>query len=332
MILAGDIGGTKTELALIEPGRGVDDPVRQERFPSKDFNSLEAVLDKFLAGEEHPPTAASFGVAGPVIRQVVRTTNLPWTIDATAIGERFGISRVHLLNDLQAIATAVPHFSEDKLCTLNSGEPDPTGNIGVVAPGTGLGEAFLTWSGSGYTPWPSEGGHASFAPVTPEQLELLRYAERRFGHVSFERVCSGSGFPNIYDYIVASGLYEEPEWLSKELANARDRTPIIMTAGFERKAPICIAALDLFIAILAGVLGNMAVKIMSTGGLYLGGGIPPRILPRLQRPDFLDMVCYKGRFRDWLTRIPVHVILDSRAALHGAGWDAIEQDRQGGLS
>jgi glucokinase len=326
MILAGDIGGTKTVLALYTQEQGVRKPLREERFPSREFESLDAILRKFLDDTGARPAAASFGVAGPIIDQKCRVTNLPWMIDAAALARDFDIPTVHLLNDLQAVATAVPHLEKDEVCVLNEGAPDPTGNIGVIAPGTGLGEAFLTPEGDRYRAWATEGGHASFAPVTLEQLELLAFLERRFGHVSFERVCSGSGFPNIYDYLVASGSYEEPEWLRKELAEAKDPTPIIMEAGYQRKAPICIAALDLFVHILGGVLGNMALRVMATGGLYLGGGVPPRILSRLQKRDFLDAICYKGRFREWISRIPVYVILDSKSAIRGAAWDALDAD------
>ena len=173
--------------------------------------------------------------------------------------------------------------------------------------------------------WPSEGGHTSFAPVTHEQLELLQYLERRYGHVSFERVCSGSAIPNIYDYLVATGRYEEPDWLREGIKESRDPTPLIIEAGYERRSPICIAALDLFVRILGGVVGNMALRVIATGGLYLGGGLPPRIIPRLEKRDFLDAICFKGRFRQWLARIPVSVILDSKAALHGAAWHAIDE-------
>ena len=220
-------------------------------------------------------------------------------IEADAISQTFDLPQVHLLNDLEAVAVAVPHLPTDAICTLNVGQHDPTGTIGVIAPGTGLGEAFLVWTGERYQSCPTEGGHASFAPVTHEQLELLDYLEPRFGHVSFERVCSGSGIPNLYDYLSQTGRYDEPDWLLDAMAQAADPTPTIITAALERKARICIATLDLFVRILGGVVGNMAVKVFATGGLYLGGGIAPRILTRLQRPDFHDAICYKGRFRDW---------------------------------
>jgi len=240
------------------------------------------------------------------------------------ISRDFDIPRVDLLNDLAAVAESIPYIEDDDLHVLNRGETDPDGVIGVIAPGTGLGESFVTRVDGRYRAWPSEGGHASFAPVAAEQAELLEFLERRFGHVSFERVCSGSGFQNLYDYLVASGRYEEPDWLRKAVMEAEDPTPVLIEAGYERKAPICIAALDLFVRILGSVAGNMALKVMATGGLYLGGGLPPRILSRLERPDFLDAICEKGRFRDWLTKIPVSVILDPKAALHGAACHALD--------
>ena len=326
-ILAGDIGGTKTVLALVSAEGGGQRTVREETYPSREFDSLEGIVAKFLEATGAKPKAASFGVAGPVINRQAHITNLPWVIVADVIGRAFDIPRVHLLNDLQAVASAIPHLGEDDVCTLNDGHRNPNGPIGVIAPGTGLGEAFLIWNGDRYEAWPSEGGHASFAPVTHEQLELLQYLEPRFGHVSFERVCSGSGIANLYDYVCDRGRYEEPDWLRQELAGAKDPTPTIVNAALERKAQICVATLDLFVRILGGVVGNMALKIFATGGLYLGGGIPPRILQRLQKPDFIDAICFKGRFRDWVANIPVYVVLDAKAALHGAAWNGIDSLR-----
>ncbi len=268
--------------------------------------------------------AASFGVAGPVVNGEAHITNLPWIIRADAIGQAFDIPKVNILNDLQAIATAIPNQRPDEIHTLNDGYRDPTGTIGVIAPGTGLGEAFMVWTGERYLACPTEGGHASFGPVTHEQVKLLAYLEPQFGHVSFERVCSGSGIPNLYDYVRSQRRYEEPEWLRQEMAAAKDQTPIIVNTALEFKAEICIATLDLFVRILGGVVGNMALRVFATGGLYLGGGIPPRILSRLEKPDFLEAIRAKGRFRGWISRIPVHVILDPKVALHGAAWDGLE--------
>ncbi len=323
MILAGDVGGTKTVLALMSADGGVKAPLREERFECRAFESLEAIIARFLDGETTPPTAASFGVAGPVFGRTAKITNLPWTIDADAIGQAFAIPHVHLLNDLEAVATAVPHMGDDDLVCLHAGVAQPDGVKAVIAPGTGLGQAYLVWTGSRYKACPTEGGHASFAPVTHEQVELLAYLERRFGHVSFERVGSGSGIPNLYDFVRASGV-EEPEWLRRDLAGAADPTPIIVAAAMERRAPVCEATLDLFVRILGGAIGNMALTVFASGGIYLGGGIPPRILSRLQQPDFLAAIRHKGRFGDWLETLPIWVIRDPKAALHGAAWDGIE--------
>jgi glucokinase len=324
MILAGDIGGTKTILALFAREQGVRHPLRAQRFPSREHASLEAIISTFLADVDEQPTTASFGVAGPVANRKAHITNLPWTIDADEISKAFAIPDVHLLNDLQAIAMAVPHLASDDIYTLNTGHAIPRGTIGVVAPGTGLGEAFLVWSGIGYQAYPTEGGHTSFAPVTHEQLRLLEYLQPRFEHVSFERVCSGSGIPNLYDYLSSGAQYEEPDWLRQALAEVEDPTPVIVNTALARKAQICVATLDLFTHILAGIVGDMALKMFATGGLYLGGGIPPRILTRLQEPDFLEAVTYKGRFRHWVARIPIHVILNPSTALHGAAWHGFQ--------
>jgi glucokinase len=324
MILAADLGGTKTVMALFDAEQGVERPLREETFPSRAYDSLEVIMGSFLQTTQANPTVACFGVAGPVVKGRSHITNLPWVINADAIRQTFDIPHVHLLNDLQATAIAVPHLTSDSICTLNVGRRDPTGTIGVVAPGTGLGEAFLVWTGHRYQSCPTEGGHATFAPVTREQAELLAYLEARFGHVSYERVCSGSGIPNLYDYLRMKGQYDEPDWLLAELAQSPDLTPVIMKAALAGKAGICVATLDLFVRILGGVVSNLALQVFATGGLYLGGGIPPRILSRLQRPDFVEAICYQGRFSDWVARIPVHVILDPKAALHGAAWHALE--------
>jgi|SRR5262245_159954 len=324
MILAADVGGTKSILALFDVEKGVVRPLHEEMFPSREYDSLEAIVGPFLEATRAKPTAASFGVAGPVVNRSSHITNLPWVVDADAISQAFDIPQVHLLNDLQASAIAVLHLTADAITTLNVGQRDSTGAIGVIAPGTGLGEAFLVWTGQRYQSYPTEGGHASFAPVTHEQVELLDYLEPRFGHVSFERVCSGSGIPNLYDYLRMKGQYDEPDWLLEALAQAPDPTPVIINAALAGKTRLCVATLDLFVRILGGVISNLALQVFASGGIYLGGGIPPRILPRLQKPDFLEAIRYKGRFSDWMARIPVHVILDPKAALHGAAWHAVE--------
>ncbi len=326
MILAGDIGGTKTVLALISAEIGPKRPRRQARFASADFGRLEDVVAAFLNEGGEAPTAACFGVAGPVVAGEAKITNLPWVINGRALSADFGLDTVHLINDLQAIATAVPHLAAEDLATLQGGQASATGTIAVIAPGTGIGMSFLAWAGDRHRAYPTEGGHASFAPATAEQVDLLAFLHHRFGHVSVERVCSGSGIPNLYDFLRTTGRYAEPAWLGHALAQADDPTPVIVGAALERKAEVCVACLDMFVRILGGVVGNMALMTLATGGVYLGGGIPPRILGRLQQPDFLAAVRSKGRFSGLLADIPIHVILDPEAALHGAAWWALDAE------
>ena len=328
MILAGDIGGTKTVLALFPDEMDVQRPLHVATFPSSHYDSLEAIVTEFLkvqAGSAAPSQlrSATFGVAGPVVKSRAQITNLPWVIDAGAMSRELDLA-VYLLNDLEAIATAVPHLGPDDLVTINEGRPDPQGAIAVIAPGTGLGEAFLVWDGHHHRAYPSEGGHASFSPRTEVQRDLLAYLETHLDHVSFERVCSGKGLPNIYRFLKSSNRYPEPAWLRQELAAAVDPTPVIVNAALGKRADICVAVLDLFVSILGVEAGNMALKLLATGGVYLGGGIPPRILPQLENGNFIASFVNKGRFATLLERVPVRVITDSQAALHGAAYHGLE--------
>lgn len=326
MLLAGDIGGTKTVLALFSEALGPRQPLVEKTFPSDGYHSLLAVINAFLAGRpDGTLTGAAFGIAGPVINNRVRTTNLPWTIEAEELAEHLNLpGRVYLLNDLEATATGVPTLLPDEVATLQAGEPEPTAAIAVVAPGTGLGEAYLTWDGQRYRAHPSEGGHAGFGPETDTEFELLAYLRGRFDHVSFERVCSGIGIPNLYAFWRDSGRYEEPGWLRQALEAAEDRVPIIAQAALEGKAEICTATMNLFVEILGNEAGNMALKTGALGGVYLGGGIPPRILPLLQGPHFVAAFKRKGRFAALLGRVPVHVILNRHLALSGAARYGLE--------
>ena len=317
-LLAGDIGGTKTVLALLDADHGVRQPFYETRFPNDEYHSLEAIITEFLVDKTVAINVAAFGVAGPVVDDRVEVTNLPWIVDAAAISASFAIPHVFLLNDLEAVANGVPHLATADRHTLNPGQPEERGAIAVIAPGTGLGEAFLTWHGGRYRAHPSEGGHAAFGPGDAEQIELLRYLHGRFRHVSYERVCSGSGIPNLYDFYRESGRYTEPGWLVAALAAVEDPTPIIVEAAVQQAVPICQAVLDLFVDILGDEAGNLALKVLSTGGVYIGGGIPPRILPQLEHPRFLAAFRRKGRFADLMTQIPVHVICNPQIALLGA--------------
>ncbi len=325
MILVGDIGGTKTVLALYSKKQGVaGGALHETRFESGKYSSLEAIIVEFLRETKARPIAASFGVAGPVKEQHAQITNLPWSISADSISSSFEIPQVFLLNDLESIAMAVPHLGKDDLSTLNPGTAVPHGNMAVIAPGTGLGTAFLVWTGERYKACASEGGHTSFSPRNLQEMELLKFLQRRYGHVSFERICSGSHLPNVYEFLLDRGSYLEPDWLQTELQQAADRTPVIVQAALEHKAEICEATLDIFVHILGTIIGNMAVTLLPTGGIYLGGGIPPRILERLRQPDFLSAIADKGRFTALCSSMAVHVILDPRAALHGAAWYGLE--------
>jgi glucokinase len=323
MLLAGDIGGTKTVLALFSPEAGPHAPLHESTFPSNRYGRLEAIVREFIEQVGQPIERACFGVAGPVVAGRAEITNLPWVMEEHTLRDAFGWEAVKLLNDLESVAYAVPILEPDDICTLAQGTPVARGNIAVIAPGTGLGEAFLTWEGARYRAQASEGGHCSFAPIDSLQIGLLTYLHERkgHGHVSFERVCSGLlGIPNIYDYLRETGRAEEPAWLAERLAGAADPTPIIVNAALDDANPceLCDATLRMFVSILGAEAGNLALKVISTAGIYLGGGIPPRILAALQQPVFLDSLRHKGRFRDTLTDMPVHVILNPKAALLGA--------------
>jgi glucokinase len=320
MLLAGDIGGTKTVLAVYSPEAGARAPLLEMTFPSARYASLAAVVREFMAGHNYALSHASFGVAGPVVGGRAEVTNLPWEMSESGLQSELGLQAVRLLNDLETIAYAVPHLSASDLHTINPGEAVAGGALAVIAPGTGLGEAFLTSDDGRYRAHPSEGGHASFAPTDDLQLDLLRYLHKRIGHVSCERVCSGLGLPNIYAFLKDSGYANEPDWLAATLASVDDPTPLIVTIALDpaRACEICLATLRTFVSILGAEAGNLALKVLSTGGVYIGGGIPPRIVPILQEPYFMQAFLNKGRFADILERIPVHMILNPKAALLGA--------------
>ncbi len=319
MLLAGDIGGTKTQLALYEPGADIHTPAITATFPSGQYGSLEAVIGDFLRETGAQVTHASFCVAGPVVAGRAKITNLPWMIEEETLAATLHLSGVRLLNDLEAIAAAVPLTTPDDLHTLNAGEAVAGGPIAVIAPGTGLGEAYLTWDGGTYRAHASEGGHADFAPNTPQQIEMLIYLMRRYGRVSYERVISGLGIPNIYDYVRGSGYAPESPALAAHLAGATDRAPIIVAAACADDADaLCTEALRLFVAVLGAEAGNLALKIFATSGVYLSGGIPPRILPALSDGQFMHAFADKGRFTELLSRVPVHVIIHPIALLGAA--------------
>lgn len=322
MLLVGDIGGTKTILAVFSSETGPNKPLTEMTFSSSRYESLEAIVGEFLAAVNVPVDRACFGVAGPVFNGHAQITNLTWVVDEAALKTTLNWKTVKLLNDLESVAYAVPILEPGDIYTLNAGKPVPGGNIAVLAPGTGLGEAFLTYDAGRYHAHASEGSHVSFAPVGQLQMGLLSYLNRQgYSHVSYERVCSGGlGIPHLYAYLKDAGYAAEPAWLAEQLAGSADPTPIIFNAAQDRKRLCELASdtLDLFVAILGAEAGNLALKVLSTGGIYLGGGISPRILADLQKPAFLEALRSKGRFREMLANMPVHVILNPKAGLLGA--------------
>ena len=307
MLLAGDVGGTKTDLAIFADDGGPHAPLVQAEVHSADYSSLEALVTEFLAKVNMSVDRACFDVAGPVIGGRVRITNLPWTMDEGSLAADLKLRSVRLINDLEAVARAIPVLRASDVCTVNAGEPVPRGPIGVVAPGTGLGESFLTWDGARYVAHSSEGGHADFAPTDERQIRLLQYMRTRFDHVSVERVCSGIGIRNIYEYLRdVERMPESPEvaWV---IASARDPSAAIIASAVDPRAPsaLCTAAVDTLVSILASEAANLALKVLATGGVYLAGGIPLHVLSVLQAPRFMEWFKRKGRFAELLERIPI---------------------------
>ena len=325
MLVAGDIGGTKTDLAIYSIESGPHAPLAQAQFHSADYDSLQAMVSEFLAQVKVPVAYGSFDVAGPVIDGHVKTTNLPWTMDEISLAKALNLKSVRLMNDLEAVARAVPVLRAIDLVTLNEGQPVPKGTIAVIAPGTGLGESFLTWDGSQYLAHSSEGGHSDFAPTDERQIRLLRYLLPRVGHVGVERVCSGIGVPNIYEFLRdAEKISERPE-VAKLIASAKDHTKAIVEAASDPDNPseLCRATIDMLASILASEAGNLALKVLATGGVYLAGGVALHVLDTLKQPRFMQIFANKGRFKDLMGRIPVHVIT-ARAALVGAASFGLE--------
>jgi len=329
MLLAGDIGGTKTDLAIFSVERGPHSPITQTQVHSADYPSLQVLVKEFLEKAKTPVERACFDVAGPVIDGRVKITNLPWVIDEASLAKDLNFKFVHLMNDLEAVARAVPILRASDVITINVGQPVPKGAIAVVAPGTGLGESFLTWDGSKYVSHSSEGGHADFAPTDERQIGLLKYMLKRFDHVSVERVCSGIGIPNIYEYLRdIEQIPEKPE-IAQAIASAADHTAAITNSAFDEYNPceLCKATVDTFVSILASEAANMALKVMATGGVYLAGGIPLHMAHPAEKLRFIETFKQKGRFSQLMDHIPVHVILN-RAALLGSAAYGLESFKE----
>jgi glucokinase len=322
-VLIGDLGGTKTILAIVSDASGPRQLLHEKTFPSNHYASLEMIIEEYLGEISLQIDQACLAVAGPITNGRATITNLSWVVDSERLQSTFHLASVVLINDLESVAYAIPALESDDIRTIHEGAPVPGGTIGVIAPGTGLGEAFLTIDGTAYQAHASEGSHVSFGPTNPLQTELLTYMREKkgFEHVSYERVCSGGlGFANLYDFLRDTGQAGEPEWLKQKVAGCDDPTPVIVGAAQDKDNPceICIEVLDLFCDILAAEAGNLALKVLATGGIYLGGGISPRILDELQKPRFLEVLRNKGRFQELISKMPVKVILNHKAGLLGA--------------
>jgi len=325
LVLAGDIGGTKSNLGLFR--RGKKRPVLKvsESYPSRGAPSLEHIVKRFLAKHQVRVSKACFGIAGPVIGGRVKTTNLPWDVSEARMKRQLQLSHVCLINDLTATALAVPLLNRKELFPLNKAEARKGQNLAIMAPGTGLGTGFLIpWNGK-CIPISSEGGHVDFAPNSRAEVELWQYLREEYGHVSIERVISGPGLVNIYSWLKDSGRYREPVWLARKIKEM-EPAAAISEVGLADGHPMCVEALNVFVSVLGAAAGNLALTAMTTGGVYLGGGIPPKILPKLQEPLFIKAYKNKGRFAKVLEKIPVRVILNDKAALLGAAQCGFDRD------
>lgn len=323
MILAGDVGGTKVHLSLYSFEGGDLRQVREEKYPAADYACLDDVVNTFLAkgNERKEEIAAScFGCPGPVRDGRLKLTNLPWTLDSRDLQRNLGIEHIFLINDLEANGYGIPEVSKDKIFTLHNGDPGGVGHRGLISAGTGLGECVLIWDGKTrrHLPIPSEGGHVDFAPRTEREIALLHYLQRTLkGRVSFERVVSGIGIRNVYAFLRDDQGLEEPAWLRERL-ETEDPNAVIGSCAEAGDSEICVETMNIFAAAFGAKAGNLALTLLSSGGIYLGGGIAPKALKVLGNGRFTDAFLDKGRMRPILESIPVRVILDDTCALLGA--------------
>ena len=316
MILAGDIGGTNARLAYFQPQSGHLRLISERVFPSRDYSELGEIVSKFLQDAATPPDMACFGIAGPVHNGRVETSNLPWIVEQSSLAKQIHLPATLLINDLEANAWGIGELGVRDLVPLNQVAP-AVGHQAVIAPGTGLGEAGLHWNGTRHEVYACEGGHADFAPRGNLQIELLQFLESRHGHVSYERVLSGPGLVNVYEFLRGKGYGDEPDGFAAQLEHG-NAAAAISSAALDGTNRLAEQALDLWISVYGAEAGNLALKAMATGGVFLGGGITPKILPKLGGPLFMRAFLEKGRLRSLLETIPVQVITNDKAGLLGA--------------
>ena len=317
MILAGDIGGTNARLAFFDVVNGHFRLVSASVFPSREYSGLDQIVTKFVETAKVRADAACFGVAGPVRNGKVETSNLPWIIDSARLAEELKIKKAMLINDLEANAWGIPVLQPEDVVALNQVKGNPVGNQAVISAGTGLGEAGMYWDGTQHQVFACEGGHADFAPRNQLEIDLLRHLQTRFGHVSYERAVSGPGLVNLYQFLRDTGRGEEPQWLTDQMLQS-DPAACISQAALAGKCALCEQAVDLFVSLYAAEAGNLALKLMATGGVYLGGGIAPKLLAKLAGPLFMQSFVAKGRMQTLMESMPVFVITNDKTALLGA--------------
>jgi glucokinase len=317
MILVGDIGGTHTRMALLSEKDGHLVLESERIYPSREHASLTEIVAQFMSGQSVRPDAACFGIAGPVLNGRAKVSNLGWIVDALQISRESSISPVWLINDLQAHAYGIPDLADTDLVVLNAGTPCP-GNAAIIAAGTGLGEAGMYWDGAMYHPFPAEGGHADLAPSNELEWALYGYLAKKFGHVSCERVISGPGIKNVYDFLRDSKTEEEPAWLMEELDRAPDAAALISQYALEAKSPICEHALDIFVSMYGAEAGNVALRMMAVGGVFISGGIAGKTLAKMKGPRFMKAFLAKGRMTSLLESVPVKGIVNEHIGQFGA--------------
>jgi glucokinase len=317
MILAGDIGGTNARLAYFQPQNGHLRLVSERTFPSREHSELGEIVVQFLDDSGAHPDAACFGIAGPVRNGRVETSNLPWVIEQSRLAKQIHLPATLLINDLEASAWGIGALDAGDLVSLNRVTGPAIGNQGVIAPGTGLGEAGLFWDGHRHQVFACEGGHTDFGPQGDLQIELLRFLKGRFGHVSYERILSGPGLVNVYEFLRDEGHGKESDEFAVILKNS-DPAAAISRAALDGTHPLAEKALDLWISVYGAEAGNLALKVMATGGLFLAGGISPKVLAKLTGPLFMQSFVDKGRLRPLMEAVPVHVVTNEKAGLLGA--------------
>lgn len=318
MILAGDVGGTNVRLAAFELECNRLSCVVEKVYKAVEFKGVGEAVRRFTTSEGIPVDRACLGVAGPVRHGVAHLSNLDWTIDCNDLAQQLRLKSIGLINDLEAFAYGINVLESKDLLTLQEGAPEATGNTAVISAGTGLGEAGLFWDGYRHLPFPAEGGHCDFGPNNETELELARYLMKKHGHVSFERLLSGPGIRNIYEFLRDTKQEEEPSWLTEQMKETKDIPALISQLALENKAKICERTMEIFVSVYGAETGNCALKYMALGGMFVGGSIAAKVLPLMKKPTFMNAFLSKGRMRPLLEDMPVKIVLNDDAGILGA--------------